>query len=165
MSAVTISSYQGDTVLPDYDSGVSAVGVARASAGIQSDRVRPLADRTTFDASGSHSAIRDFRVIRKLKGFVAQTEGEKWRVIFVNEGKEIPYDLPAQALQKAGIQARYQPFEMQELESIYSEISGKIYRFRALADFDDVFIETLPLDPERQRKYDLILAHFGKSKD
>ena len=108
--------------------------------------------------------LRNFIVTKKLKGFVSQNDGEIWRVVFIDNGKEVPYELPASRLHRAGIQARYQPFEMDELQPISRDMAGKVYRFRPLAKANDVFIETLPLDSDRQRKYDLIIARLGKSK-
>ncbi len=163
MSAVTVSStYQPLQTLHGYDSGTSAVGVIE----ISDDRryIRPVGEPTSSKELKSEASPRNFVVTRKLKGFISQNTGDTWRVMFVDNGRSVPYDLPAARLYKAGIQERYQPFEMDELESISPEIVGKVYRFRPLAKATDVFNETLPLDAERQRKYDLIIAQLGKSK-
>jgi hypothetical protein len=163
MSAVVISStYQPTETLNDYGSGTSAVGVVEVSH----DRrdIRPIEEPASSTESRPEAAPRNFVVTRKLKGFVSQNTGDTWRVMFVDKGRSVPYDLPAARLHKAGIQKRYQPFEMDELESISPEIVGKVYRFRPLAKATDIFNETLPLDAERQRKYDLIIASLGKSK-
>ena len=163
MSAVVVSStYQPIETLHDYGSGTSAVGVIEISHDRRS--IRPIGQPAPSTELKPEAATRNFVVTRKLKGFISQNTGDTWRVIFVDNGRSIPYDLPAARLYKAGIQERYQPFEMDELESISPEIVGKVYRFRPLAKATDVFNETLPLDPERQRKYDLIIARLGKSK-
>jgi hypothetical protein len=163
MSAVVVSStYQPIQTLHDYGSGTSAVGVIEMSQ--ERRDVRPIEEAARSKESKPEAATRNFVVTRILKGFISQNTGDTWRVVFVDNGRSVPYDLPAERLHKAGIDKRYQPFEMDELESMSPEIVGKVYRFRPLAKATEVFNETLPLDPDRQRKYDLIIARLGKSK-
>jgi len=163
MSAVVVSSsYQPTQTLHDYDSGASAVGVIEI--GRERKDIRPIGEPASLQELKSEAEPQHLMVTRKLKGFVFQNTGEIWRVIFIDNGKKLPYDLPAARLHKAGIRERYQPFEMDELQPISPDIVGKMYRFRPLAKATDVFNETLPLDPDRQRKYDLIIARLGKSK-
>jgi hypothetical protein len=163
MSAVVVSSsYESTQTLHDYGSGASAVGVIEISR--ERKDIRPIGESASRTEVKPEAAARNLMVTRKLKGFVFQNTGEIWRVMFIENGKEVPYDLPAARLHRAGIRERYQPFEMDELQPISPDIVGKVYRFRPLAKTTDVFNETLPLDPERQRKYDLIIARLGKSK-
>ena len=163
MSAVVVSSsYEPTRTLHDYESGASAVGVIEISR--ERKDIRAIREPASPKELKPEAAPRNLMVTRKLKGFVSQNTGEIWRVIFIDNGKNVPYDLPAARLYKAGIRERYQPFEMDELQPISPDIVGKVYRFRPLAKATDVFNETLPLDPERQRKYDLIIARLAKSK-
>jgi len=129
------------------------------SAGIAYD-ARPLSNETRHSRRDKMREKRDFIVKRRLKGFIADAHGETWRVIFVEKGEKIPYDLPANYLRKAGVEQRYQPFEMDELEPTDPTLSGKVYRFRPLAPTNSAILESLPLDPERERKRNLILKKF-----
>lgn len=164
MSTAVISGGSFGPATVQFDSGTLAVGAVRTSVNQHVERVRPLSVDSVQSQRSRRNEFRDFIVKRRLKGFVTDTQGETWRVTFVENRQEIPYDLPADKLRKAGIEALYQPFEMDELEPIRSEFSGKIYRFRPLAEAKDAFLETLPLDSDRQRKRDLILAYFRKSQ-
>jgi len=67
-------------------------------------------------------------------------------------------------MRKVGIVARFQPFEMDEMVPLQAGVAGKLYRFLPLANAKDAFVETLTLDPERQKKRDRIFARFGKSQ-
>jgi hypothetical protein len=106
------------------------------------------------------------RVLRRLKGFLVETQGLDSRVVFVSEGEAVQYYLPTVQLEKAGITAPNQPFEMDEFEM---ETDGEGYaigyRFLALAKPSDVFPDVLELDAERQRKRDLIFKKIGKAQD
>jgi len=164
MSTVAVSSYHFSESSVQLGSGASTGVLAHPMVSLEMDPVRPLSGQPTRKPSSGHQELRHFVVKRRLKGFVIDTQGETWRVIFQDGNQQVAYDLPSERLRKFGIKSRYQPFEMDELESTLPDISGKVYRFRPLAAAKDVFLETLPLDSERQRKYDLILARFGKSK-
>jgi len=107
---------------------------------------------------------KQFDVVRRLKGFISDTAGETWTVVFVVDGKEIEYDMPADRLRNAGISEIHQPFEMDEMVPNSPDYSGKIYRFRALASKDDAFIQTISFDEETTKKRDLILKRFGSSE-
>ena len=88
------------------------------------------------------------------------------RVAFVENGKAILYDLPADQLLKAGIERQNQPFQMDEVEM--TDENGHIIfgcRFIALAKPSDAYTETLHLDDERKRKRDLILREFSQPED
>ena len=162
MSAIVVSGFRPASVAETAEISGTVVGRSRATP-VEFPGIR-VQSTTRRQASPAAPHLHDFIVTRKLKGYVANNESETWRVIFVVDGKEVPYDVPRDNLYKAGIQVRYQPFEMMELRPASSELSGKIYRFRPLAKTSDAQLETLPLDPERQRKYDLILERFGKGK-
>jgi hypothetical protein len=164
MSTAVVSTDSVDQAIAEFHSGTLAVGVPRKSEATDVERVRSLASDPIPNDRSRRNELRGFIVKRRLKGFVTDTQGETWRVTFVENRREIPYDLPAENLRKAGIETRYQPFEMDELESIRPDISGKVYRFRPLAETKDAFLDTLPLDPDRQSKRDLILAYFRKSQ-
>lgn len=162
MSAVVVSGLRSSSTETPEISGTT-VATSRANP-MEFPAIRVHSpSRRRVDTT--KQSLRDFIVSRKLKGYVANNESSVWRVVFVIDGKEVHYDIPGENLRKAGIQVRYQPFEMDELRPSSPDLSGKIYRFRPLAKTSDAQIETLPLDAERQRKYDLILGRFGKAKD
>ena len=105
------------------------------------------------------------RVIRRLQGFLIEFQDTDAKVAFVQDGQTILYFLPSKSLRQSGIIAQNQPFEMDEveMESPCGPIFG--YRFRPLAKPSDGFVETVELDPERQRKRDLIFKRFGKTQN
>ena len=106
------------------------------------------------------------RVLRRLKGFLVETQGLDSRVAFVSDGEAVQYYLPTTQLKKAGITSPNQPFEMDEFEMEADGGGYAIgYRFLALAKPSDVFPDVLELDAERQRKRDLIFKKFGKAQD
>jgi len=164
MSAAVVSSiYQPVQNFEDYGSGASAVGLFGVDRQQGAVGVRVISEAGAKETKPDIE-LRNFIVTKKLKGFISQNDGDTWRVTFIHNGKESPYDLPAGHLKKAGVSERYQPFEMDELQPLSPDVAGKVYRFRPLAKAADVFNETLPLDSERQRKYDLIIARLQKSK-
>lgn len=106
------------------------------------------------------------RVLRRLKGFLVETQGLDSRVVLVSNGESVLYYLPTEQLKKARIIAPNQPFEMDEFEM--ETVDGRYaigYRFLALAKPTDGFMDVIELDAERQRKRDLIFKKFGKAKD
>jgi hypothetical protein len=99
-----------------------------------------------------------------LKGFLIELQSDEARVGFVENGRTIVYDLPADPLRRAGVTLRNQPFQMDEIESEGKDGSITVgYRFLPLASRSDAYIETLSLDQERRRKRDLIFKEFGKT--
>lgn len=144
-------------------SGSVAVGSPRGEASVYKASFRSLGTIGVAHASSEVKQLRQFTVKRRLKGFLSEVHGTTCRAIFVVNGKEVPYDLPAKQLKQAGVEVRYQPFEMDELEPNISGVAGKVYRFRASAKSNDVTMEMIPLDPERIRKRDLIFAKLKKA--
>jgi hypothetical protein len=117
-------------------------------------------------SAAPEKAAAKSRVLRRLKGFLVETQGLDSRIVFVSDGEAVPYYLPTAQLKKAGITAPNQPFEMDEFEMETDDGAYAIgYRFLALAKPSDVFPDVLELDVERQRKRDLIFKKFGKAKD
>jgi hypothetical protein len=91
--------------------------------------------------------------------------GEEAKVGFVEDGDTYEYYLPSSPLEKAGIKAESQPFEMDEVE-IKTEAGVIVgYEFRPLAKPSDAFQDSFELDPERERKRDLIFKTFRNAKD
>lgn len=164
MSAIVVSNYVSSETSSEFGSGSQVFATVVSGVANDAESVRPLSGSSVLARRKQGSTPRGFVVKRRLKGILMEAHGDTWRVVFVENGEKIPYDLPAERLRKAGIETRYQPFEMDEMEPIQNELAGKIYRFRPLAEAKDAFLEILPLDPERQRKRDLILARFGKSQ-
>jgi hypothetical protein len=129
----------------------------------ESLRYRPVQRASTTGHAGQKST---FRVLRRLKGFLVEMQGVDARVAFIENGQTIPYDLPAAQLRHAGITAKNQPFQMDEVEMRAGDEGSFIgYRFLPLAKTSDAYIETLNLDDERKRKRDLIFKEFAKSQD
>ena len=106
------------------------------------------------------------RVLRRLKGFLVETQGLDSRVVFVSNGETVQYYLPTEQLKRARITAPNQPFEMDEFEMETVDGGYAIgYRFLALAKPTDGFTDVIELDAERRRKRDLIFKKFGKAQD
>ncbi len=124
---------------------------------------RAVQRASTTGATGKKSIVR---VLRRLKGFLIEMQGADARVAFVENGQTIHYDLPAEQLRHAGISARNQPFQMDEVEMQAGDEGWFVgYRFLPLAKPSDAYIETLDLDDERKRKRDLIFKEFANSQD
>ena len=105
---------------------------------------------------------KTWKVVRRLRGIVLNTEGETWRVAFIDKGESIEYEIPADRLRKQGIKMAMQPFEMDELTSCDPDILDSVgYRFRPLADTHAAVMDQLDLSPEHRELRDLILAKFS----
>ena len=105
-------------------------------------------------------------MLRRLKGFLVETQGLDSRVVFVSNGETVQYYLPTEQLKRARITAPNQPFEMDEFEMETADGGYAIgYRFLALAKPTDGFTDVIELDAERRRKGDLIFKKFGKAQD
>lgn len=105
------------------------------------------------------------RFIRRLQGFFVQQEGEEAGVAFVEEGRLFHYFLPMRHLEKSGIMAENQPFEMDEVETTEEDGSLTVsYTFRPVAKASDAFLDTVELDPERKRKRALIQRRFSHAQ-
>ena len=102
------------------------------------------------------------KVLRRLQGFLVEMEGQYARVVFVEAGEMIPYDMPADQLRRIGVTVRNQPFQMDEVEAELGGVLTIGYQFQALAKPSDGYIQQLDFDPERKRKRDLILKEFSK---
>ncbi len=117
----------------------------------ESLRYRAVQRASTAGAAAKRSPIR------RLKGFLVEV---------VENGQTILYDLPAEQLRRAGITAKNQPFQMDEVEMQAGDEGWFVgYRFLPLAKLSDAYIETLNLDDERKRKRDLIFKEFANSQD
>lgn len=164
MSTTVVSDNRPVSPAAEFSSGAVTAVTGAARTQISTSRPTPLSDNPSRASGGRKDDWKKFRVNRRLKGFVADAQGETWRVIFIENGNEIPYDLPADPLRRVGIVARFQPFEMDEMVPLQAGVAGKLYRFLPLAEAKDALLETLTLDPERQQKRDRIFARFGKPK-
>jgi hypothetical protein len=103
------------------------------------------------------------RVLRRLRGILVQQEGANAQVVFDADGTFLVYTLPSNQLQKSGVTQDNQPFEMDELELTPEGEAPVIgYTFRPLASPSDMFIDTLDLSPERQKRLHLILKQPKK---
>lgn len=106
----------------------------------------------------------EIKVLRRMKGLLLEISNQEARVVFVQDGKSILYDMPANHFRSAGIDQKNQPFQMDEIE-MKTELGMIVgYRFLPLAKASDAYIETLDFDSERRRKRDLILKKFAKPK-
>lgn len=100
------------------------------------------------------------RVLRRLHGFLVQSEGKESRVVFVQGEEFIHYFLPSKLLHDAGVRVENQPFECDEVETVVEGISMSGFRFRPSANAESSKPTPLPLDEERRAK----LAKLLKSK-
>jgi len=108
---------------------------------------------------------RKNHVVRRLQGFLVQREGEEARVAFVENGKRFHYFLPMRPLEKSGITAENQPFEMDEIETMEEDgVLTISHTFRPAAKAGEWFSDTVGLDPERKLKRSAIQRHFGHAK-
>ena len=105
------------------------------------------------------------KVLRRMQGFLIEMTGLEAKVAFVEAGATHEYYLPSSHLRGAGITAENQPFQMDEVE-IKTE-GGVIvgYEFQPLAKPADAFPDSFALDPERERKRNLIFKTFGHAED
>lgn len=114
--------------------------------------------------SAAPETKKQTRVLRRFTGYLMEFEGRNARVAFVENGEVFQYDMPADRLQRSGIEIVNQPFQMDEFETRTDDGLEVGYRFRPLAKASDKFVETLDLDEEQKRKRDLILKKFAKAK-
>ena len=141
------------------DVAISAAPVAGPRGEV---RVRTIFASGT-PSQASRSELKGLRLKRRLKGFVTEAHGENWKVLFVINGEQVPYELPSKELKHAKIEERYQPFEMDEFVPSAPGLAGKLYKFRPLAKTAAAALETLELDPEQTKKRDLILGRSKKA--
>ena len=105
------------------------------------------------------------KVLRRMQGFLIEMAGEEAKVAFVEAGATHEYYLPSSHLQRAGIKAENQPFQMDEVE-IKTDAGYIIgYEFCPLAKPSDAFPDSFALDAERERKRNLIFKTFGHAQD
>lgn len=105
-------------------------------------------------------------VLRRFRGFLIEIRGYDARVAFSVKNQLIEYHLPADRLQKGGISAENQPFEMDEIEFKTEEgsfVTG--YEFRPSAKPTDSFRDSFGIDAERERKRTLIFQKFKHASD
>lgn len=101
------------------------------------------------------------KVLRRMQGFLIDIIGEEAKVAFVESGATHEYYLPAKHLKEAGISSESQPFQMDEV-AIKTDRGAIIgYEFEPLAKPSDAFQDSFKLDPERERKRNLIFKTFG----
>lgn len=105
------------------------------------------------------------KILRRLRGFLVEDEGEECRVMFIEDGSPVEYYMPSSPLRKAGITASNQPFQMDEVQ--IESASGRLvigYSFWPMAKPSDVFDDAIELTDERRRKLNAIFNRFGKAK-
>lgn len=177
MSTVEYEGIETRTALGERDSAASRQEryTVRSSSGTfvgSNSGAETLKFTSIRRAAGANaSRRRPVRIKRRIKGFLVELESansktKEARVAFIENGQMVLYDLPGDQIRNAGITVPNQPFEMDEVET--EDETGAIiwgYRFKALAEPSDAYIQTLPLDDERKRKRDLILRTFGKTQD
>lgn len=123
-------------------------------------RSGPTAESRTFKhgvRKDSKPHARQWRVLRRFRGIIIDPTGDVWTVGFIEGGRLVEYEFPSEPFRKHGITSRFQPFEMDEIESIDPGISASGYRYRPLATEMDVFLDEVELGPEQKRLRDLIL--------
>ena len=118
--------------------------------------------KTSSDA-GQASRLK-MKTLRRVRGFLIESIGAESKVAFEHQGELIQYYLPSGNLEKAGITAPNQPFEMDEIEfrlGANDHVSG--YRFKPLAKVSDAVPEHVLLDAEHKEKLQVILHHFKRA--
>lgn len=112
-------------------------------------------------------------LVRQFVGYLIELDEEMAKVCFVLPGKEpddfpgrhsgeLPskrmyfYELPAKVLRDAGVTARNQPFQLDEIRGA----AGLRYEMKALATLEQAFIEKFELSPERKAKLAEIVMEF-----
>lgn len=101
-----------------------------------------------------------FKVLRRLRGFFVQDEGEVARVALVKDNELVHYTFPSRELKKAQISIENQPFEMDEVETEIDGVRLKGYQFRKSVDENNSYDEALQLDDSQRKKLDVILKAF-----
>lgn len=119
----------------------------------------------SMDPHNTRSADMQKTVLRRMQGFLIEMAGEEAKVAFVEAGATHEYYLPSSQLKGVGIKAENQPFQMDEvaIKTDTGVIVG--YEFQPLAKPSDAFPDNFALDPERERKRNLILKTFGHAQD
>jgi len=97
---------------------------------------------------------RRTRTLRRMSGFLIETQGEKSKVGLIEIGKVSIYSLPTQVLSANGIRLKNQPFEMDET----LKDGALVYEFRAAAEATDAYQTAFVLDEDRRAKRALLLA-------
>lgn len=164
MSSVVLSDYRfsrSEETSPVV--GVTVSSAARA-ASEQTLTSRPYSAYESSPALSRERNKRGHVTSRRFQGIVTQNTGETWQVDFVENGKAVPFHVPAKNLREVGVTLLNQPFEMDELVPTEPGMSGKWYKFRPLAQVGDAFVDSIALDPERKRKRAFILSRLVESK-
>lgn len=104
-------------------------------------------------------------MLRRLHGFLIDIGQTEAKVAFVEGDATYEYYLPAMQLRAAKITAENQPFEMDEFVSKTDDETTFGYVFRPLALPKDALAGSFALDPERERKRNLIFKAFGNAQD
>ena len=149
--------------ITSFSTGEAGVIVAPHSSGDSralTVRARPVTTRSAEDVRRGRRAP-----LRRLRGFLLETQGTECTVLFVDSGHSYQYHLPANQLHKAGVKAPNQPFEMDEVEIAGPDGEpGLGYIFRAAARPKDAFADRVVLDAERQSKLDMIRKKLGHAQ-
>jgi len=154
-----VMGYQMDNPMP-IEAFVRMAPDSSVASLVHADlQVRSITPRTTRSVSVPK------KVLRRMHGFLIEVVGSEAKVGFVDGNNTHEYYLPASQLTRSGITAENQPFEMTEIEM--KTDGGMIvgYEFRALAQPSDAFPDSFGLDPDRERKRDLIFDTFRNAKD
>lgn len=119
----------------------------------------------SIDPRNTRVADVSKKVLRRMQGFLIEMVGKEAKVAFMEAGATHEYYLPSSHLQRAGIKAENQPFQMDEVE-IKTDAGCIIgYEFCPLAKPSDAFLDSFALDAERERKRNLIFKTFRHAQD
>lgn len=101
-----------------------------------------------------------FKTLRRMRGFLVETNGAESKVVFVENGQKIIYFLPTDRLARCGVTVPNQPFQMDEVEFRPGhDAFGKGYIFRAIAEPQDAVKGDVLLDANRKAKLEAILRN------
>lgn len=154
-----LAGYRFDAVATSSDYVRFANDVGVASDEYASVEVRSMTPRSVRKTDVSR------KVLRRLHGFLIDIGQTEAKVAFVEGDATYEYYLPAMQLRAAKITAENQPFEMDEFVSKTDDETTFGYVFRPLALPKDALAGSFALDPERERKRNLIFKAFGNAQD
>lgn len=125
-----------------------------------------LAEIEILTSRVNHEKKLKEKVLRRLRGFLIEDQGEMSLVAFVENDQTYKYKVPTSRLIQAGIKIENQPFEMDEVE--ISSGNGEIIvgtRFRVLVPAGDAKLASLEFSEEYWKDREEALKYFKDASD
>ena len=151
---VSYATPEADTVVETFQFSATA---AFAEKSYEQTREGKIKERR------SHTKRSKEKTIKRVQGFLIETQGEESKVGIVENGELATYIFPVKLLRTNGIDLKNQPFEMDEVLVTENNAAALVYRFRPLADAKDAYKEGVALDDDRRRKLALLLAENAQA--